>query len=135
MNPFDAIGEHTNDLLAMSGREDGIAYNYNYDGDTGDWYNSNVENDYNEDDGTPVTIRVEKGQQKLTQGPAGQDLEGDVLIYVNPDDGKFTAGTQPKERATEVVDARDNARYRVEKIVDDHGGVLTLDASRMEPSA
>lgn len=120
----------------MSGREDGIVFNYSpTQGDSAEWYEETVETEWTEDDGTEITIRVNLGQQNLTQGPAGQELEGDALITVDPAEADFSDGSGLKERSSEILDTRDDARYRVEKLIDDHGGVLTLDASLMEQSA
>lgn len=136
MNAFDELGDHTRQLLHMSGREDGIVFNYSpTQGDSAEWYEETVDTEWTEDDGTEITVRVNLGQQNLTQGPAGQELEGDALIIVDPNEADFSDGSGLDDRSSEILDTRDDARYRVEKLIDDHGGVLTLDASLMEQSA
>lgn len=140
MNPFDDIGQHTRDLLQIAGRPDGVVYNYTPEAEDPDnpedeWYNDTVESDWSEDSGTQITIMIEYGGLSTTQDESGVDREGDVIITVDPDEAEFSDGTGVDARASEIVDTRDDVRYRVEQRIDDHGGVLTLDASRLEPSA
>ena len=136
-NPFDELGEGTRELLQMAGRPDGIVYNYDPEPDdpNDSWYDDTTESDWIEDSGTQITIMIEYGGVESEQGPAGVDREGDAVITVDPDEADFSDGRGPEAKASEIVDTRDDVRYRVEQVIDDHGGVLTLDASRLGESA
>lgn len=131
-NAFDDIGEHTIKLLHMSGHE-GVVYNYSRRSGEREWYEETIESEWIEDSGTPITIRVTHDSNELTRGISGRTLQGDASIAVDPSEATFTYGAGENERASEVVDQRSGDRYRVTRIVNDHGGVWELDCERIQP--
>lgn len=135
-NAFDELGTHTRHLLYMSGRS-GIVYNYSRvsDEESAKWYEETIQTEWTEDDGTEITFRINTESMSVVQGPAGRDREADAMIVVDPNQADFSAGLGTDERSSEIVDPRDNVRYRVEDVINDHGGVLTLDCSMLDDPA
>ena len=135
-NPFDAIQSPIRSLHQQAGWQ-GTVYNYTpaeSDGSSSDWVDDSGGSDEGWDESsTSVTIRVETGTAPdVIRGAGGREITGDATITVDPSehpDGEdgFTNGQGDQNRATEIVDEDSNERYQVNRVMDEHSGLLLLD--------
>lgn len=134
-NPFDAIQAPVRQLHQQAGWS-GWAINYAPDGSGGgSWYDDTGGSDsgWIDDGGEPITIRVETGTAPdVIRNAGGREITGDATITVDPSEHPggheaFTNGAGENNRATEIVDEDSGERYQVNRVLDEHSGLLLLD--------
>lgn len=133
--PFGAIQGHVSDLHQQAGWP-GTAINYQPASDgSGDWFDDTGGGDdgWVDDGGEPITIRVDIGTAPdVIRRSGGREITGDATVTVDPSDHPagndgFTNGNGTDRKATEIVDEDSGYRYRVNRVMDEHHGLLLLD--------
>ena len=90
------------------------ATNWEFDPDGGS--NPYADGDWVATDDSPVsilaTIEFPDARPQTSSSEAGDDVERDATIYLNPDDLDVDRGTDDESRATEFTDSRSGKTYR-----------------------
>lgn len=89
---------------------------------------------WNEDEtGESAVIRVEGANQPqaIPGTGTGEEHTADAVVIIDPDEVNVTDGNGDFVRASEIFDPSTGTRYRVNRVRDEHSGVVRCDCEIM----